>query len=157
MSREERSAWVILVTSVGGYAVYAAIVLSGAIGSPVAESAYVVPMLVVIGAAIVATIALNIVASIVAGIAAGIRNPDRAREAAAEAVEPRDERDRAIGRYAEYGGQAFLVTGALGALVLAFLEVDHFWIANTIFLAFTLSAALGSVLRLTAYRWGMPR
>lgn len=156
MSREERSAWVLLGTSIVGYVVYAAIVLSGVVGSPLVEAAYVIPMLAVIGGAIVAGIVVNILASIVAGIAAGIRHPDRAEEAAREAVEPRDERDRAIGRYAEYGGQAFLVAGALGALVLAFLEADHFWIANALFLAFTLSSVLGSLLRIRAYRWGMP-
>lgn len=163
MSREVRSAWVILVTAVAGYVVYAVIVVSGAVGTPLPDADYIPPMLIVIGAAILVSIVLNIVLSIGVGVVAGIRaavhdpdDPDGAEAAAHEAVEPRDERDRAIGRYAEYGGQAFLVIGALAVLVLAFVEADHFWIANAVFLAFTLSAALSSILRLTAYRWGMP-
>jgi hypothetical protein len=33
-------------------------------------------------------------------------------------------------------------------------EVPHFWIANAVYLAFTLSAILGSVARIFAYRRG---
>lgn len=44
--------------------------------------------------------------------------------------------------------------GALAALVLALAEADHFWIANVIYLAFALSAVLGSVAKIFAYRRG---
>jgi hypothetical protein len=166
MAREERSSWILLILAVVGYIVYASIVLSGAVGSPLTESAYVLPMLIVIGSSIVLSILLNILAAMGTGIWVGMKGayrglPKDELEAAmtarvSEMGDKTDERDKAIARYGEYGGQAFLVIGALGALVLAFLEVDHFWIANTLFLAFTLSAVLGSILKITAYRWGMP-
>ncbi|MEI5008672.1 hypothetical protein RB196_16385 [Streptomyces sp. PmtA] len=67
---------------------------------------------------------------------------------------PKDERDRSITRFGEPTGQSFVVLGGVVALVLAMAEVDHFWIANTVYLAFVLSAVLGSVARISAYRWG---
>jgi hypothetical protein len=54
-------------------------------------------------------------------------------------------------------GQAFVVIGALGALVLALFDVDGFWIANVIYLCFVLSAILSSIAKIVAYRSGMPR
>ena len=39
---------------------------------------------------------------------------------------------------------------------LAMLEVAYFWIANAVYLAFFLSAVLGSVARIVAYRRGLP-
>ena len=46
--------------------------------------------------------------------------------------------------------------GALGALVLAMIEGDGFWIANTVYLCFVLSAILSSITKLVAYRRGVP-
>ena len=37
-------------------------------------------------------------------------------------------------------------------MVLALVEADWFWIANVIYLCFVLSAILGSVTKLAAYR-----
>jgi hypothetical protein len=56
-----------------------------------------------------------------------------------------DRRDKEIHRFGEYVGQWFVVIGAVGALLLAVAEVDHFWIANELYLAFVLSALLSSV------------
>jgi len=47
------------------------------------------------------------------------------------------------------------VIGALGALILAWMEAPHFWIANVIYLAFVLQAILSSVAKLVAYRRGL--
>lgn len=44
--------------------------------------------------------------------------------------------------------------GAVAALLMAMAELDHFWIANTIYLAFVLSAILGSMAKIAAYREG---
>ena len=40
-------------------------------------------------------------------------------------------------------------------LILAAAEADHFWIANTIYLAFVLSTVTGSVAKIVAYRRGL--
>jgi hypothetical protein len=65
-----------------------------------------------------------------------------------------DERDRGIHRFGEYIGQSFVVIGGVVALGLSMAEVDHFWIANAIYLGFVLSALLGSAAKLVAYRRG---
>lgn len=49
-----------------------------------------------------------------------------------------------------------MVVGGALAMFLAMFRLDHFWIANTIYLAFTLSAVLGSVARIVGYRRGFP-
>lgn len=44
--------------------------------------------------------------------------------------------------------------GGVVALLMAMAEVQHFWIANVIYLTFVLSAILGSVAKVVAYRRG---
>ncbi len=82
------------------------------------------------------------------GTVVGISNP---REA-----DKRDQRDREIKVFGERVGQAFVVIGALAALVLALFETPWFWIANAVYLAFVLSAVVGSIATLVAYRKGLP-
>ena len=62
--------------------------------------------------------------------------------------------NREIYRFGEHIGQSFLVVGGVAALIMAMAEWDHFWIANVIYLAFVLSAILGSVAKIVAYRRG---
>jgi predicted membrane protein len=66
----------------------------------------------------------------------------------------RDQRDKDINRYGEYVGGLVLGVAAVVPLILALAEVDHFWIANTIYLAFILSATAGSIVKIVAYRRG---
>ena len=138
MALEEKRAWIMLVVAVGAYAVYLVVVLGRAGDAPLADVPYVPAMLWTIGGAIAAAIVLD--------IAAGINTHEDARLA--------DQRDKEIGRFGEYAGQSFVVIGAVAALLLALAEVDHFWIANAIYLAFVLSAVLSSVTRIAGYRWG---
>jgi hypothetical protein len=67
-----------------------------------------------------------------------------------------DVRDKEINTLGERVGSAFLVIGALGALVLAMFEAGYFWIANVIYLGFVLSAILSSVTKVIVYRKGVP-
>ncbi len=48
------------------------------------------------------------------------------------------------------------MAGALGGLALAMLRAEPFWIANAIYLGFFLSAILGSIAKIVAYRRGLP-
>jgi cell division protein FtsW (lipid II flippase) len=135
---EEKRAWIMLVTSVVGYLVYLVLV-AGQLGDrPVDDVAYIGALLWTIGGAIV----VNILANMALGIVA--------REDAGK----RDERDREIGRFGEYIGQSFVVIGGLAALIMAMLELDHFWIANAVYLCFALSSVLGSIAKVFAYRRG---
>ena len=138
MSFEEKSAWIMGVVAAGSYAVYLAIVLGLAGTVSLAEIPYVAPLLWTIGASIGVSIALHALI--------GIFSP---RE-----VGKKDQRDREIYRFGEYIGQSFVVVGGVAALLMAMAEVDHFWIANVIYLTFVLSAILGSVAKIVAYRRG---
>ena len=141
MSYEEKGTWVYLVIAITGYAVYLGLVLPEVLGGvPVDEIDYVTAMLWTIGGAIVGAIVLRILVEIVwpSGSTRG------------------DVRDKEIDRLGERVGNAFLVIGALGALVLAWIEGGYFWIANVIYLCFVLSAILSSITKVVVYRKGVP-
>jgi len=67
-----------------------------------------------------------------------------------------DARDREIGRVGDYTGQSFVIIGATAAMLMAMAGWDRFWIANVIYLCFILSAILGSVTKIIAYRTSFP-
>ena len=141
MSYEEKGVWVFLTVSVIGYGVYLVLVLPQLLsGTPVDDIDYVPAVLWTIGGAIVAAIVLRILVEIVvpSGNTRG------------------DVRDKEINTLGERVGSAFLVIGALGALVLAMFEAGYFWIANVIYLGFVLSAILSSVTKVIVYRKGVP-
>jgi hypothetical protein len=138
MSFEEKSAWIMGVVAVASYGVYLAIILGLARTIPLADVPYVAPLLWTVGASIAASIALHALI--------GIFSPREAGK--------KDQRDREIYRFGEYIGQSFVVIGGVAALLLAMTEADHFWIANVIYVTFVLSAILGSVAKLVAYRRG---
>lgn len=139
MTLEEKRAWITLVVSVVAYATYLAIILGMMSDTPVQDVPYVSALLWTVGVSIVATIAIGILVAIPGGIKESIR---------------KDQRDREIGRFGEYVGQSFVAIGCMAALIMAMLELDHFWIANAIYLCFTLSAILGSVAKIASYRFG---
>ena len=141
MALEEKSAWVMGVVAIIGYGIYVSFILAAAEGSPIHTVNYIPALIITIGIAIVINIIVN--------IAVGIASPRKGAQ--------KDDRDREIYRFGEYAGQSFVIAGALGALILAMLEVDHFWIANEIYLAFVLSAVLASVLKIVGYRVGFQK
>jgi hypothetical protein len=131
MSSEEKRSWILGLTAVVSYLTYLLLLLA-------TDAAYV-PILV-------GAVLASIVASILLHIAVTLRGPH----------EPKDERDREIGRFGDNIGQSFIVLGGVVALILALAQGGYFWIANTLYLGFTLSAVFGSVARVCAYRWGLP-
>ena len=138
MSYEEKSVRVMLVLAVVGYGAYLWIVLSGLDGAALHEADYVLPMLWTIGGSIVASMVIHMFLG------------------APSKREKRDRRDLEIDRFGEFIGHGLLVIGALAALIFAMLELDYFWIANVIYLAFVLSAIVASIAKMVAYRSGMP-
>jgi hypothetical protein len=138
MTFEEKRAWVMLVTSVVAYLVYLAVVLGRVGDGRLADVSYVGSLLWTVGGAILANILVNI------GLA--VLSPRTAQQ--------KDERDREIWRFGDHVGQSFVVIGAVAAMLMAMLELDYFWITNTVYLCFVLSATLGSVAKVVAYRRG---
>jgi hypothetical protein len=69
----------------------------------------------------------------------------------------KDERGRRIGSLGDQVGSSFVVIGAVAAMLMALAGWDRFWIANVIYLCFFLSAILGSVTKVIAYRKGLPQ
>jgi hypothetical protein len=135
---EEKRAWIMLSVAIVSYAVYLTVVLGRAAGVPLTQAPYVSALLWTVGASILASIALHIT------VAAFSR----------EGGSTKDQRDREIHRFGEYIGQSFVVIGGVAGLALAMADVDQFWIANAIYLAFVLSAVLGSSAKIVAYRFG---
>lgn len=146
MSSEERGQWVYLIAIVLTYGAYAAIVLGQADGGPLTDVDYVPVMLAAIGIGIVLAIVGRIVVEIAGGIAAEMAGHDEGHEA--------DIRDRDIGRFGEYFAGTVLGLGMVVPFVLTLAESDYFWIANAMYLAFVLSAVVGAVVKLVAYRRG---
>ncbi|SDE54768.1 hypothetical protein SAMN05660485_01032 [Blastococcus fimeti] len=138
MAFEEKRAWIMATVAVITYATYVVVVVGGAGDAPLSDAPYAAALLWSVGAAIAGTIVLNIAADL------GGHREDRAT----------DQRDREIHRLGQYVGQSFLVLGGVAGLLLALGEHDHFWIANALYLAFFLSAIVGSVARIVAYRRG---
>ena len=132
MSPEEKRAWI--------YAAVALVVPIGYFAYVFANDRdYVVPLLVATGVAMVANMVLTIVA-------VAVRPQD---------VGPKDERDRQIDRVANGVGFFVMSLATLVPLVLTILEVEHFWIAQALYLAFVLAAIAQAVTRIVGYRWGV--
>ncbi len=140
MSFGEKTTWIFAAVTLCSFAIYAAILAGRAQGVPLREVAYVAPMLWTIGGGIVASVAGH--------AAVGCIWPKECGQ--------KDVRDREIERFGDNVGQSFLVVGGMAALALSMARVDHFWIANAVYLGFVLSALLGSATKIAAYRKGFP-
>lgn len=127
-----------VVVAAAGYAAYLIVLFGRSGDTPVSDAPYVAALLWTMGAGVIASIVLHALAI--------ATSPDDAGKT--------DERDRAIGRFGEYAGSAFIVLSALAALVMAMAEVDHFWIANVLYLGLVLSVLVGSAAKILAYRHG---
>lgn len=143
MVYEERNKWSALIVTLITTIVYVIVVLKAANGGPLTAVEWWPIMAWTIGISIVATIVI----SVLWGIIAGIFDPD--------GVGTSDQRDRDISRMGDRVGQSFMVIGGLGVIVLSALEANTFWIANTMFLGFALSAIVGGIASVIAYRRGL--
>ncbi|WP_239159876.1 hypothetical protein [Virgisporangium ochraceum] len=140
MSLEEKRAWIRMLAGVAAYIAYVVVVLTRADGRPLTGVPYEAPLLWSIVAAIVASIVIEIVVNTV-------------RRGSLVT----DERDRAIGRLGDQVGYAFVVIGAVAAMLMAMADWHRFWIANVIYLCFALSMLLGSIAKIAAYRGSLPQ
>ena len=138
MSYEEKGQWVYLAATTIGYGAYVVLVLRSAGSMPLPEVDYVPILLWTVGVAIAG--------SIIGRIAIEIVTPSDSYT--------EDVRDRDIGRLGEYRAGLVLGIGMVGPFILALVEADHFWIANAMYLVFTVQAVVGAVIKLIAYRRG---
>lgn len=136
MAFAEKSNVVYAAATLFWFGVYVAVVLAGAQHTPLVDVSYAAPMLL--------TIAGAIVVSIVGRVAVAVTWP--------RDVDKRDERDCQIAHLGDRVGNWVALIAGGAALFLAMATVDSFWIANTIYLGFTGSALLGSIIRAAAYR-----
>jgi hypothetical protein len=151
MSYEERGQWVYLIANVLALGAYGTFVLGRAGSLPLANEVYVAAMLWTIGIAIAISIAGRITVEIAARIAG-----EMAGEVASDTDNyTADVRDRDIGRFGEYVAGIVLGIGMVVPFALTLATFDHFWIANAIYLVFALSAFVGTVVKLVAYRRGI--
>lgn len=149
MPFEEKMTWVSGAVAVVVPVVYFVIMLGRLQETPAADIAYQVPLVV----AIVASAVLSIVGAIVMAIGTGISAEIRGRKASDE-IDRKDERDKSIARRGDLIGFYVSSVGIVGALILTMTQADYFWIANTIYLAFVVGTAVGSVVKLVAYHRG---
>ncbi|MEU6312221.1 hypothetical protein [Streptomyces sp. NPDC047014] len=138
MAVEEKRAWIMIVLTVASYGAYLVLVLGRTGTAPLAETPYAAALLWTVGVSVVAAIAVHITVALLTPAEDNTR----------------DQRDREIHRFGEYVGQSFVVLGGMTALALAMADIDQFWIANALYLAFVLSALLSSIAKICAYRLG---
>ena len=146
MSSEERGQAVYVVAIIVTYAAYLVITLGQLGHTAPADIDYVPTMLWAIGIGIALAIVGRIVVEIVGRVSSEVAGN-------VEGQEP-DVRDRDIGRFGEYVAGTVLGVGMVVPFVLTLAEFDYFWIANAMYLAFVVSALVGAVVKLVAYRRG---
>jgi hypothetical protein len=148
MSFEEKSTWVSALLSLLVLAGYSIFALGQLRSLPVAQIAYQWPLIISIGAMIVLTVVGTVLMSIGSAVAAKIRG------GSTEDIDRKDERDEGIGRRGDLLGYYASSVASLGALALAMLRCDQFWIANALFLALVVGGLVSSAAKLIAYRRG---
>lgn len=146
MSYEERGQWVYLVAVGVTYAGYLVIILERLGQTAPADVDFAPTMLWSIGISIALAIVGRIVVEIIGRISAEMAGHREGSDA--------DVRDRDIGRFGEYFAGTVLGVGMVVPFVLTLAEVDYFWIANAMYLAFVVAALVGAVVKLVAYRRG---
>lgn len=140
MSFAEKSSWVYAVIAVVFPIIYIAMMAGELQRTQATVIEYQLPLLGSIGAAIVAAVLAHILIVATA--------PDDAGK--------EDERDKRIGDHGEYVTGLALAAAMLGVLALVLVEVEHFWIASAMYIAFAASGLAGTVAKIVAYRRGLP-
>lgn len=153
MPFEEKVTWVNLLVSFAVPIAYASVVFGQMGATPAARIAYQPPLITAIVVSIVLTIVGSIVAAIAGGVATGVRL-ELTGEGSMDEVGRSDERDKDISRRGELVGYYVSSVGIVGALALAMLRQDQFWIANAIYASFVTASIASGFVKLFLYRRG---
>ncbi|HET9516760.1 MAG TPA: hypothetical protein VFO77_03435 [Actinoplanes sp.] len=148
MGMDERGTWLQLAATLVTATAYLVVVVPRVLSRPVAEVSWVQPMLWAIGGSIAAVI----LGAILAGIGGALVLTLRGRDVDSELHS--DRRDRDIERYARRRTYWLLGLAAGGALILAMLDADTFWIGNFVYLTVAVESVLQSTIKIRAYRRG---
>lgn len=158
MTMNERTVWAYLVTVVLTSGVYFTLMAVRLAGEPAEQIDWVVPMLWAIGASVVCTVLLTILVTITGTVARSVRPTCSGRLGAGgtpvEVDTATDARDHDIDVLGDRAGLGVLGAGFLGALVLAMIDADTFWIGNLLFAFGSLGAVVESTTKLRMYRRG---
>jgi hypothetical protein len=139
MAPGEKRWWAYGVIAVVVPAIYFAYLLGQWASTAVTEIEFQRPLLTAAGVGVI----LAVVASIVLDIAAPEKAPLR------------DVRDDDINRLGERVGGSVCAVGMVVPFALAMVEADHFWIANSAYLTWVVSALAATTIKLVAYRQGV--
>jgi len=139
MSFEEKTTWAAAVISIGAFAAYVAALFARADGSDISTVPYI-DLLLIVG------IGIPIVVTIIVGILIAMIWHRTGRT--------KDQRDTAIDRHGEYVGGVLLAALMIVPFGLAVADVDSFWIAHAMYLAFFTSALVGAIVKIVVYRRG---
>ncbi|MCL3860635.1 hypothetical protein [Actinotalea sp. K2] len=163
MTSTEWSVWAYLVTVVLTSGTYLTLMAVRLAGQPVDQVEWVVPMLWTLGVSVLGTVALTIVLTIAGTITTTIvrhivafcrvGHGDTTVRLPDVETEP-DARDKEISLRGDQALVAVLGAGFVGALVLAMLDADTFWIGNLLFVVGTLGAIAETTTRIRLYRRG---
>jgi hypothetical protein len=150
MAFHERFTWVNIVVTLLVAATYLRHVGAQVGTTPVADIAYVGPVVW----ATVAMIALNILGAITVAIGSAI-SIEVTGQGSIDDIDRKDERDQSIARRGDLAGYYVTSVLVIGVFVLTVLELPHFWIANALFLAFVVAGLASASTKLVAYRRGL--
>jgi hypothetical protein len=136
----EKSNWAILGVAIVVPSFYFAHILAALRDTPVADIAFVRPLITSFVIFVVSALSLHIIAS--------LSNP---RE-----KDKRDVRDKEIDRFGEYVGGIVMGIGAMTALAQVLAGLEDLWVASTLYGTFVSQALVSAVIKIVLYRRGMP-
>jgi hypothetical protein len=155
MTMSERTVWAYLVTVIVTSGVYLTLMLTRLAGGPVGQIAWVGPMLWTIGASVVGTVVLTVAGTIAGTITSGrLGLRGRAPVPVVEIDTVSDARDKDIDLIGDRALVGVLGAGFVGALALAMLDADTFWIGNLLFVVGTIGAIVETTTKIRLYRRG---
>jgi hypothetical protein len=149
MTVNERTVWASVVTVIVSSGAYVALMVSRLLSRPIAEISWAGPMLWTMSLAVAGTVLLTIVFTIAAAA-----NRRGGCSPASRGEVTSDVRDQEIGRLGWRASMRVISVGFGGALVLAMLDADTFWIGNLLFLFGTVGAVVEAITKIDLYRRG---
>jgi hypothetical protein len=149
MSFHERFTWINVAVTLLVAGVYVRHVVAQLGSTPVAEIAYVGPVIW----ATIAMIVLNIAGAIAVAVGTAIA-AEVTGEGSVDELDREDERDARISQRGDLAGYYVTSVLMIAVFALTVLELPHFWIANGIFAAFLTAGLATAGVKLVAYRRG---